>query len=247
MSPVPVHDQLRETVDEMFKTVVAIPFMGTDPVRVQNLQAVQAYYRKHFDIVTASGSSIGQARNNAAFKAIAAGAENIFFLDADVLVPIQNVIQAIKVAQVTASGVYPYGQMVRTGRGERDRFIERGSLPSRSDGLPEGGALVLSRQGFIDCCGFPEISFGEDNILHNAMRCFLGPISRIWEPGYHLWHPDGSSDGYMDTRILQVVRQSELNLSDPEGMKNLFKKAGYHDISRFTAAGYRPEGPGNRV
>lgn len=221
------------------KPAVVIPFMGTDPIRVQNLQVVQHHYRRHFDVFMGSGATIGEARNNGAFKAMAAGHEYLFFVDADIIIPINNILQAVKVSLVTGSGVYPYGQMVRTTTGERKTFIERGSLPSHSNGLPEGGALVLSREGFVNICGYPEIDFGEDNILHNAMRCLLGPISRIWEPGYHLWHPAGNSN-FQETRILQVVQKTEAAYDSPEMMRNLIKKAGYHDIPRFSAAGYRP-------
>src|SRR6476619_1805378 len=160
--------------------------MGKDPERVINLQAVQRHYQRHFTIVMGTGRTIGEARNDGAWKAIGAGAEVLFFVDADVIVPIENVLLAAKIAELTGSGVYPYGKIVRLQFAERNEFIERGTLPPRTDGLPEGGALVLSRQGFVQACGFPETNYGEDNILHNAMQCFLGPLVRIWESAYHL-------------------------------------------------------------
>jgi len=214
--------------------------MGKDPERVINLQAVQRHYQRHFTIVMGTGGTIGEARNNGAFQAIDQGAELLFFVDADVIVPIESVILATKIADLTGSGVYPYGKITRLFPAERKEYIERGTLPPRTDGLPEGGALVLSRQGFIQTCGFPETNYGEDNILHNAMQCFLGPIVRIWEPAYHLWHPEGSSDGYIDTKAVQIVRATENAVDSPDKMRTIFRKAGYHDLPRFTAAGYRP-------
>jgi hypothetical protein len=154
------------------------------------------------------------------------------------IVPLDNVVLAAEMAAFTKSGVYPYGKVVRTHAGERKQYIEHGELPGRNDGLPEGGALVLSRQGFIETCGYPQINYGEDNMFHNAIRCFLGPISRIWEPAHHLWHPE--SNTYHDDRVLQYVRATEHAVSDPDGMRRLILKAGYYDIPRFTAAGYKP-------
>lgn len=219
------------------KPAAIIPFFGQDPTRVQNLQAVQRFYQRDFEIFMGSGETIGEARNNAAFKAIKAGHEHLFFVDADIIIPIKNVLQAIALAKLTGSGVYPYGPMVRMVQAERRAFLERGTLPSRIEGFPEGGALVLSHQGFIEVCGYPQINYGEDNILHNAIRSFLGPIVRIWEPGFHLWHP--SSTGSVDTRAVQVVRKTEESVGLPDIMRRIILKAGYHDVARFSAAGYQ--------
>lgn len=218
------------------KPHVVIPFMGNDPERVLNLQAIQRLYSRHFAIVMGAGTTIGEARNDGALKAIAQGATHLFFVDADVVIPIEHIMLATKIADTSGSAVYPYGKIVRTHKPERDLFIQTGRLPDRSDGIPEGGALVLSSEGFIRTCGFPKLSFGEDNIFHNACRAILGPIARLWEPGYHLWHPDPVSHRY-DPAVMQIVMRTE-QAREPEMMHFLIRKAGVHDITSFTAAGY---------
>jgi hypothetical protein len=206
------------------------------PERQESFKFVLNYYGKRYPVFIGSGPTTGEARNDGALGAIAAGASVLFFVDADIVIPYDQVDLATKIADYTGALVYGYGAMTRLYKWETTSVIAGNKVEARG-GHPEAGACAIRTDSFCRVYGFPRMSISEDAFFHNICMCFLGPVIRVWGDGFHLWHPE--SNHVPEQRIQQIIRASEISVTDTERMQNLIKKAGLHDVEAFESAGNR--------
>lgn len=225
MSDVPVLDQVQQV-----KLAAVIPWLGGQPDRQQNLDYVRKHYQEHMPIFVGSGATLGECRNRGAIAAMDAGYDMIFFVDGDMVLPVKSVTKAADLALLTGGLVYPYGQLTRLYKWERESFL-RGCAPPQRHSAGEAGALVVSAEGFKRIHGYPHLSSQEDNILHNVAAGLLGPATRYCGPAIHLWHEPSARR--QDDRALQVVYKTEAAVNNPDQIEALVKASRYYDLTLF--------------
>jgi len=216
-----------------------IPHYNVTVERANNFKLTSEYYGQRFEVFRGKADTTGQARNVGAYEAIRKGYKYLFFVDSDMVVSLETVMLATNYAQMGGSGVLPYGPLTRIQGVEKEKCLDFEALRSkRTKGTMEAGALILSTDAFISICGWPQITYGEDAILHNVLTLLRGPVARILDDGFHLHHTP-TSYRHRDHKIDQVIRATEL-ATEEVVMKNIIQRCRYYDIEKFKTLGYVP-------
>jgi GT2 family glycosyltransferase len=127
----------------------------------------------------------------------------IVFNDADSICPLEQIQEAVRLAEEAPGLVFAYDLYVRKTKEGRDGQTFMNS--------PSMACVAISRQCFEQVGGFDEtyVGWGYED-LDFAQRCnALWPLRRVSGPVYHLWHGERNAD---DSPSDSVPEQVAANL-----------------------------------
>ena len=208
---------------------VIIPFRdrGVDLRRGANLEVVMAWWWAHgFSPVIMDDGLTGDAqfnRHRAYNKGVARFPETDVFIfsEADMLIPVQQIIDAVRLAEKAPGLVVPFKQYrymsdsitgyirdLFSDRLDEEQLAEWVALSAKDpasifemraesimkDGKSIGAVNVVSRQTLAMTGGFTEATSGnwyDDNIIEEGFRFLAGPTRWVDGPALHLYHLPG--------------------------------------------------------
>lgn len=183
-----------------FKIAVCIPWNGTDePWRVASYKwCVDWWMKAGLSVYVGPGVSRSAMRNEAARRAIADGADVLFFADADTWVPIRQLVDACVMARENRQLVHAFDLYVRLGSAmskmhqalpdiDISKILRMGSR--QREHMSGASAIPIVLWSMIG--GYDErfVEWGyEDRAFDVAARCLAGDVGRV--PGYavHWYH-----------------------------------------------------------
>lgn len=191
--------------------VVCIPFRdrGTDPLRRANLEYVRDYWCGFGDVVVVDDGRHGDEPFNrsAAYNRAAAAtdADILVYVEADFLVPYEQVRQAISMAASGAGVVVPFTDY-RSLTAEDSERVRAGvkdpaaCVPGRRIMSEFGPATVMSR-ATLEAVGCWDEGFSghgyDDLAMGLAFELAAGPTRFVGGPGYHLHHLPGYEGAHL--------------------------------------------------
>ena len=135
-----------------------------------------------------------QARNRLARSAAQTTADVYVFVDADSLVPRNNLLEAARLAGETPGLVFAFDVYQRLSRASTSRlnhWQEAFSLPVEWEmyDSPSMGATAISRACFDELGGFDESFDACEDVDFSQRAARLWPVRRLPGELVHLWHP----------------------------------------------------------
>ena len=210
---------------------VVVPYRdrGIDPLRSANVITTGQWWRDFGDeLIFVSDDRFGDAQFNrsAAYnKGCALTEADVFvFAESDMLVPLQQVQEAVELAESAPGLVVPFTDYHYLS--ERDSRDVRVGYAQPQDCLPEsirgGGASigavnVLSRETLTTVGGWDEVfegSWYDDTAMRIAFDVAAGPTRWVSGPGYHLYHLPGWTGSHLtnEDRAATEANKQRLHL-----------------------------------
>lgn len=224
-----------------FDIIVAFRDRGNDPCRAANFNASLQWWRSRGinPIVVDDGRS-GSAMWNrsAAYNrgARASKAEVLCYVEADLLIPANQLYDAVRMATQKSGLVVPFSRFMAMI--ERDsEFVRSGVIaPAQAcaqqvRGVNEstGAANVVSRETLEMVGAWDEQFDGawfDDSSMQIAFEVCCGPVRFVDGPGYHMWHvpgvgehvtPDEAAATERNRQRFELYKQAKT----PEDIRNL--------------------------
>lgn len=237
---------------------IIIPFRdrGIDPLRRANLlRVLEHWYGFEVDARVVDDDREGDAafcRHRAYNKGTAAtDADVLVYIESDILIPHQQIRDAITLAVEQPGLVVPFSLQHKLS--PTDSLLVRADLKDPADCVPEphpygegtnfGCANVISRQTLNMVGQWDEVMEGhgyDDVAMLIAFRLCAGLVRRVDGPAYHLYHKDVDPDTSPDRAHLtdeDVTAQSR-------NQQRMLMYRGAHtpeQIRQLTAGG-KPDG-----
>lgn len=186
---------------------LVIPFRdrGRDPLRSANLAAVLNWWQSSpWPVYVVGDDRSGDAQfnrhiayNRAATKT---SADVLVYTEADMLIPFEQIEQAITMATTMPGLVVPFTQyryLSEVDSGFARDGAQLASLtPERTmdDGRSIGAVNAVSRDTLTAVGGYTERTEGnwyDDRIMHHAFDVCAGPTRWVDGPAFHLYHLPG--------------------------------------------------------
>lgn len=179
----------------------------------EHRQAAYRYVTDHvwsaFDEVRVCDSGATPFSRGASFNqgADRLQADVLVFADADVVVEVEALRQAVTHAYVLGVTAYPYREYVRLTREATDTYMAHQLLPADerhpfaewTEPNSVGGCFVVRRSAYLACGGCDPrfVGWGFEDVAWSAVSAtLLGEHVRERGSLLHLWHPwDGYSGG----------------------------------------------------
>lgn len=199
---------------------VIIPYRdrGVDPLRGQNLHYVLNYWGNlGFHIVVCDDGRRGdeQFNRSAAYNRGTAmtTADILIYVEADTLVPLDQIREAISKAESRPGLVVPFTHQKKLS--DTDSMLVRSGMKQPEDCVPTqhpygettnyGCANVLSRKT-LEAVGKWDEQFDghghDDNAMYHAFQVVARPVRWTEGPAYHLCHRDMDPDTSPDRALL---------------------------------------------
>ena len=199
------------------KVAVIIPFRdrGTDPLRQANLYTVLDYWHgvkpDHWWLAEVDDGRSGdqQFNRSCAYNAgvqFSPEADVYVFAESDVIVPLQQVVEAIGAAYTRTGLVVPFDTYRYRGPEASER-VRQGAKPQDQDpkqvmrlGASVGAVNVISRNTYELVGGYDECfegSWYDDNAMMRAFEQTCSPTRWIEGPVHHLYHLPGWTGNHL--------------------------------------------------
>lgn len=189
---------------------VIIPFRdrGRDPLRPANLKRVTEHWKESgVPVYVVDDGRTGQFCRHAAYNrgAAATTAEVLVFCESDILIPHEQIQDAVRMATVTPGLVIPFSRQHKLN--EADAELVRAYRKDPGDCTPAphpygeegntGCVNVVSRRTLAAVGKWDEQFDGhghDDTAMYCAFATAAGPARRVAGPAYHLYHIDVDPD-----------------------------------------------------
>lgn len=226
---------------------VIIPFRdrGHDPQRLWNLRTVLKHWEKsRFAAVVASDGREGdeQFNRSAAYnRGMAAAPADVYvFCESDMIVSLDQVKQAIKLAVVQNGMVVPFTEYRYLSEANSDAVRGPGIPPTdvvaertMRNGSSIGAINVVSRET-MNLVGQWDESFDgnwyDDDAMRIAFEKCAGPTQFVEGPAHHLYHLPGWQGRHLTEADRHATRRNKLRLYR-------YQKAGTPERIRELTAG----------
>lgn len=156
---------------------------------------------EHPDFEIVEGADLGEPFNRSASINDAASrtkAPTLAVMDSDVIVPPDQLNDAVKLAEETGQAVLAFSERVELNQRMTDRVLDGfdGRWDDRQSVVQRfkdhvSSCVVVPRALFERCGGFDERFVGwapEDRAFHHVARVLGGGVLRVTGPVFHLWH-----------------------------------------------------------
>lgn len=172
---------------------IFIPYHNESCIfRAKAFSRVYNYYISYgFDVIVLSSKPFTRAAaRNAVFETELKDKETIFFADADIIIPIEQVREAIKEAQISQGMVLAYDKLVKTNFGDHNLSgpFNKVIKFQCSGGFAIPVALLNKTQGWDERF----TTWGcEDRVFYYTAAYLVGKqtCKRLTGKAYHLYHP----------------------------------------------------------
>jgi len=218
---------------------VVIPFRATTPERERSRAFVEDWlYRTLGDPDTVLADDPGPDFNRGRALNAGAGAatgDTLVFADADLVVPGDVLLGALRAVEAGAALVVPFSSVLGLGEAATEGVLSVGRPPwgpwddsdieYRWNRLSTGGINVLRRTTFETAGGFDERFAGwgyEDAAFASAVETLVGPLEWLDGAAVHLWHPrDPTRRGDLPSVGRELVGRYSAAWGDAAAMKAL--------------------------
>jgi hypothetical protein len=220
---------------------VVIPFRdrGIDPLRKANLERVLDWWADSPwtpHVVSDGRGGDAQFNRSAAYNLAAAqvDADVIVYTEADMLIPLDQVEQAVALAVDQPGLVVPFTEYLYLSD-DASAWVRRGSSPSDHEpqrvkraGKSIGAVNVVSRETLDLVGGYTERTDGnwyDDDIMRHAFDVCAGPTRWVGGPAWHLYHLPGwrgdhlSAEDKAATKRNRALWRHVQWLSDPDEVR----------------------------
>lgn len=190
---------LREGPPPDVNIAVCIPWMPGDGWRQMSYDWCTAWWQSiGVPIFVGTGSSRSAMRNDAARQAFAAGADVIFFADADTWVPMDQFVTAMTTAHQTNQLTHAFTTYTRLGSKQTRAAMNEGNVDAHElsrmaqrQRNHASGAHAISKELWEKIGGYDERfeTWGlEDRAFDLAADCLGGGVRRVDGPAIHWFH-----------------------------------------------------------
>jgi hypothetical protein len=217
----------------MIDTVVLMPWRDTDPARARAMTFTFLHYSKlGLPIILADDGSERFNRAGSRNKAAVLGGdwEIGVVVDADCIVPVELLEEAIERAHETSRVVLPHDRFLELTKTGTDAALEESdiwrwdmiwtNMPGTYRARPSG-AIVFPRRAWDAVGGYDQRFTGwgfEDKAMLWALEDCADGWERIVGPLWHLWHPSGAIWNHADKALFERYKIAHGN---PDEMRRL--------------------------
>lgn len=206
---------------------ILVPWYGSNPRRLEaafvvSKRLVDDGFRPVSPAPELKLAGPGAARNEC--RRLAGDASVLLFVDADTIIPAEQLIEAHDQAAAAPGLVYAYQLYLRLDEWATDQLRQKPNLDPFSlpidDQLmnnPSLGGFAISAECFDELGGFREgfVGWGYEDCDFATRSAARWPLRRVVGPAWHLWHGgrDPETDAPDDSDPEQVRRNRELWLA----------------------------------
>lgn len=193
--------------DSRFDLIIAFRDRGSDHHRAANLASAVRWWRDHGVeplVVDDGRSGTEQFNRSAAYNRGAAmtTAPVLVYSEADMLVPMDQILEAVELATEEPGLVIPFSRFMSMDKDDSCRVRDRTLHPFdakaeqvRGDCQSIGAVNVMSRDSLSMIGQFDSVFSGhayDDDATELAFRICCGPTRFVRGPGWHQWHVPGA-------------------------------------------------------
>lgn len=190
-----------------FALIIGYRDRGTDPSRQANLDSAVQWWRDHgIEPIVVDDGRVGSESWNrsAAYNrgAELAEADVLVYSEADMLLPVEQVREGVRLASEHVGLVVPFSAFMAMDEDDTERVRRREIHPSRAraqqvrgDCKSIGAVNIVSRESLALIGRFDELFDGhgyDDDATELAFRICCGPTRFISGPAWHQWHVPGA-------------------------------------------------------